>query len=397
MAGNQFGFIFHSDQSIYDFYGIVRDRLEEYFKDYNLIDDDIVYVELSFKKFNTKLFSEFSIEDFKHKDPFIEISNLSENKLLNIPISVSEDYLGKPLDLVINNNIITNIPVTIDGTKHNFLDIIKSKTKLLRAKHKDNITVFDSGFKFYLLRDTTPYVLAVKYKDDSFVEKIRYSINGVIINHVVDSKDNNMVIRKSGEKEIIFENNKPISMKQNILLKSIEKPRKNTTLFVNNPNIGVIDTETFTSSDGTQKIYALGFKTNLAEKAVIYYINKDDLDSSKIVLDLINELLRPKYDKTSFYCHNLSGYDIVFILKILCSYNDANYDKYTIRTILRNDRIIKATISKDKHSFSILDSYAILPESLHRLGINFEVSIPKTTFPYKFAYTRQLILCRKYT
>ena len=103
---------------------------------------------------------------------------------------------------------------------------------------------------------------------------------------------------------------------------------------------------------------------------------------------MINELLRPKYNKTSFYCHNLAGYDIVFILKILCTYNEENSDKYTIRPILRNDRIIKVTISKDKHSFSIMDSYAMLPDSLQTLGVNFEVDTVKSKFPYKFAATQ---------
>ena len=64
-------------------------------------------------------------------------------------------------------------------------------------------------------------------------------------------------------------------MKQNIIpAKAIEKPRKMSTLFINNPNIGVIDTETFLSMDGTQKIYALGFKTNLAKDPIVYYIKK---------------------------------------------------------------------------------------------------------------------------
>ena len=173
MAGNQFGFTYGSYQSIIDLYEVIRDRLQEYLNDYHITDEDVVYVELIFRKFNTLLFtSEFVKEDFYHKDPFVPKHKLSVNEMLNIPVSVSEDYLGKPLDLVIKNNKITNIFITINGTNKNFLDIIKSKTKLLKANHEDKITQFDSGFKFYLLTDKISYVLAVKYKDDSFVEKI---------------------------------------------------------------------------------------------------------------------------------------------------------------------------------------------------------------------------------
>lgn len=130
-------------------------------------------------------------------------------------------------------------------------------------------------------------------------------INSVTDTNVYDSGDN-LFIRKSAGKEILFDiNYKPIKLKENIHLRPIEKVKENNKLFVSNPNLGVIDTETFLSNDGTQKIYALGFKTNLQDEAVIYYINKDELDSSKIVLEMINELLRPKYNKTHFYCHNL--------------------------------------------------------------------------------------------
>lgn len=178
-------------------------------------------------------------------------------------------------------------------------------------------------------------------------------------------------------------------MKENVKLKAIEKP-KGKTLFVNDRNIGVIDTETFMDNNGVQKIYALGFKTNLGENPVIYYIDKDGLDSSRIVLDMINELLRSKYNNIPFYCHNLSGYDVVFILKILCEYNCNNSDKYIIRSVLRNDKIIQITISRDKSSFSIRDSFAILPDSLEKLGKNFEVDVLKSKFPYKFANKENL-------
>lgn len=66
------------------------------------------------------------------------------------------------------------------------------------------------------------------------------------------------------------------------------------------------------AKDSTYKVYALDFKTNLDIKPVIYYIDKETLDSSKTILSLVNELIRPKYDKVTFYCHNLGGYYIVF-------------------------------------------------------------------------------------
>lgn len=84
-----------------------------------------------------------------------------------------------------------------------------------------------------------------------------------------------IIIRKSGEKEILLKDNRVMMIKQNIKLKSIPK-LENKVLFVNNPNIGVIDIETYLAKDNTNKIYALGFRTVLDTKPIIYYINKED-------------------------------------------------------------------------------------------------------------------------
>ena len=78
-------------------------------------------------------------------------------------------------------------------------------------------------------------------------------------------------------------------------------------------------------------------------------------------MSLIDELLRSKYANIIFYCHNLGGYDIVFILNKLLAYNDnINYvsnineskdnHKYLIDCKLRNKDIIKIKISKASSS-----------------------------------------------
>ena len=124
------------------------------------------------------------------------------------------------------------------------------------------------------------------------------------MSHVTDSISNDIVLRKSGEREVAIDGNKIVSLQQNIKLKSLERP-STKALFVEDSNIGVIDIETYLADDGTYKVYALGLKTNLSDSSTIYYIDLSDLDSSKIVLSLVNELLRSKYSNVTFYCHNL--------------------------------------------------------------------------------------------
>ena len=294
--------------------------------------------------------------------------------------------------MIIDNNKIVNICLIINNNKVNFLDIIKKKGSMLkRAKHVDNIISFDSNFKFYLIRDVNNYVLAVNNINDKSIEKIRYSLNGVVINRVIDRLFNDKIIRKIGEKEISLDyNNKVLSTKLNIKLKPIIKYSTKKTSFTENPNIGVIDLETFLGNDGIQKIYALGFKTNLDPNPVHYYISKDNMDPGNIVLSMFDELLRDKYDKFTFYCHNLSGYDVVYIMSIINNYNNNNNnnndeDKYDYSCNVRNNKIITIKIIKGKKSFIIKDSYCILNNNLRDLGKSFDVSVLKGIFPYKFA------------
>ena len=393
MAGNQFGFNFSSDEDVDNLLISVTCRLEDYLSAYNLSEDSIVYVQISFRQKDNKLLSEFSLDKPSHI-PNTDL--ISTEKIISLPVSINEDSIGKPLDVTVSNNIITNISLNIKGNEVNFLDIIKSKAKSFgNRSHKDNITSFDEDYKFYLLRDKHEYVLAIKTLTTDSVDKIKYSLDGVILNHVTNLVVNNLILRNSGNKQVIISDNKIVSSIQDIELKPIEKP-ESKTMFVENDNIGVIDIETYKAKDNTYKVYALGFKTNLYNKPIIYYLNANDLDSYGIVLSLVDELLRSKYSNITFYCHNLGGYDIVFILKVLYAYNDSinyvknkdeavNNHKYVVNCILRDDIIIKVKITKGKNSFIILDSYAMLPQALSKLGDNFGVTTIKSKFPYKFA------------
>lgn len=99
--------------------------------------------------------------------------------------------------MVIVNNKIVNISLIVDNKEINFLDIIKEKAYMVRiSNHPDYITSFDSSFKFYLIRDISNYVLAVNHINDKTIEKIRYTLNGVVINHVTDYLSNDKIIRK---------------------------------------------------------------------------------------------------------------------------------------------------------------------------------------------------------
>jgi hypothetical protein len=65
------------------------------------------------------------------------------------------------------------------------------------------------------------------------------------------------------------------------------------------------------------------------------------------VLDLINELLRDKYSKIRFYCHNLGRYDIVFLLKTLYLFNEKTVkeeEQYNISLTMKSNKILKCVM-----------------------------------------------------
>lgn len=391
MVGNQFGFHYTSDHSLIDLFNDINIRLDEYLSSYNLSDEEILYIQISFRVLNKKIFNSLRV---------IEDNNVSvsENKrlksVISIPVfrSIEElKNLGDCLPIHLdNNNNITNIELSVNGIKVNFLDRILDKSSLLRKSNSVNSTVLDSSYTFVYIKSNIDYIAAARQLNPDSIEIIKYFLSGVLISKTVDYFNDHSIIRKKGNEEILInDKHKVVKSLVNIKLDKIVKYKLKYGYWDENPNIGVIDTETYLSDDNVQKIYALGFKTVLADKCNMYYIGKD-LDSRKIVLEMVNELLRSKYSKIKFYCHNLGGYDIVFILKILNEYNENNVDKYDLSTILRDDVIIKITIRKNSNKLEIVYSYCILTSSLSNLGKDFETKIRKTYFPYKFSTEQNL-------
>lgn len=121
----------------------IKSRLEDYFGYYNLTDDEINYIQVTFRLLNKKVFTELFLD--KPKLTNVSPSTLSTIRdLISIPATTDETVLGKPLPVVLGpNNRIEAVNVVINGVLLNFLDIIIEKTKYIRLKHKDVIIEFD--------------------------------------------------------------------------------------------------------------------------------------------------------------------------------------------------------------------------------------------------------------
>lgn len=114
-----------------------------------------------------------------------------------------------------------------------------------------------------------------------------------------------------------------------------------------------------------------------------YSYHIKDYESLDLLFEqLFKDLVRPEYDDYNVYIHNSSRFDIIFMLKHIVKYCEAEL-------IYKNNKFISVklqkTISKDKKiSINIFDSYLILLSSLSSLGKTFNVDVQKSTFPHKF-------------
>jgi len=241
------------------------------------------------------------------------------------------------------------------------------------------------------------YILGIGKLSSREYKKIRYSLNGMVLANVTDClTEDNLICRTDGNTKYFIEDGIVLKKVQQVRLFPI-KEKGLESKGIDNPNIGVIDTETFKTSEGYE-IYCLGFKTNLVAKPVTYYVDKiyDSekrkyvYNSKEIVLNLINELLKPKYNQITFYCHNFGGYDVVFILKVILEHNDINPDtRYKLDIIFRDNRILSIKITQKLNGLTrmltIKDSYPLLDSSLEKLGKDFNVETLKGVFPYTFS------------
>lgn len=361
---------------------------------------DIVYVELSFRIVNIKLISDFILDDNNNNNNISSEMSYENIKPIasNVPISIRSLGSSLPVTLDDKNNI-KSIDLLLDGKIINFFDRISEKSKLKNIKKDDGLLPLNSSWKFYYIIDRFNFILGIHIMNNK-IHKIKFALNGVVQENFYDNLDTNGdIIRTSGNNTMLVRDGEVVSTSINLRCKPI-KPQKLNTSYIANPNIGVIDTETYFDSAGKSHIYSIGFKTNLSPKSYTYYIDIDSMSSSDIVISMFEELLRPKYNDITFYCHNFGGYDAYYIIPLLYNYNENNpNNQYKLDFVFRDKKVIRLIIGKDitiydnmkkekktiHRKITILDSYSILNASLIDLCINFGTDVVKSTFPYTFA------------
>jgi hypothetical protein len=190
----------------------------------------------------------------------------------------------------------------------------------------------------------------------------------------INSQDKSTFTRIINNQKYYFKNGE-------LILKTLEKTTNVLTSLkldkkVNNKFI-TLDIETQTINN-IMTPYCISFFDGKISKS--FYLS-DYKDSQEMLTFAISSLLKRKYNGYKVYVHNLSNFDGIFILKILSSINHIK-----VHPILKDGKMINIKLSYDNinaYQISFRDSYLILPSSLRKLAIQFNVN-NKGLFPYNF-------------
>ena len=115
-----------------------------------------------------------------------------------------------------------------------------------------------------------------------------------------------------------------------------------------------------------------------------FYLS-DFKDEREMLRASIISLMKRKYHNYKVYLHNFSHFDGIFILKILSVLTDS-----IIKPIYRDGNIIDlkfpycSSTGSEQYNLYFRDSYLLLPSSLKKLALNFNLKEQKGIFPYNF-------------
>jgi hypothetical protein len=399
----QFGINYYSEKALAiqlkDRYSIIKDRLHYYELKYEIDEFNIIqflyvpnnsYEKLKLKNVNKENLDKGIVNVQKTKTLF-------NNNLL--PLSINEIHYGEKLTFTVNDN------KQVSSLFINDIDFLSTVRQVSDAQSPLN---FSSSTRFYLysVNKSKQYIISVEDINSNQSIKNVYDLQGYkVIDNIIDTKlSGNSFTRQMGNVKFEFTYDKVSKKYINVSLPLLKyKPEKkhqkfSTNSMVNN-SIGSFDIETFIDSDGVPKVYALGFSTlnmlNEGKEPYLYYLKDNGNTPEEIVLNCINDMLKSPNDDHIYYTHNLGGYDVVFLLKILWDYNKkSGHEYYKLKTILRDNKILKLTIQVKINTvykrIVLIDSYNLLTDNLDSLSKAFGSDTKKGLFPYLFVNNQTL-------
>lgn len=197
-AGSQFPFKNEDESSVYSLWVEIQNYLEKAYYLYDIKDEDIKLVEVYFQIVVLK--SDLDIDNNIHKLKSSTIKGAE--KLVNIPLNISEKSLGKKLKVKYEMGLVTSI---IGNPYSNAIQKLYERSGYLKDSNPKQMVNFDNRWIFYKFNDN---ILAICIIDSNIIEKILFDINGGILLHVKDTIiDNEMFKRNQGKHVFWFKGN----------------------------------------------------------------------------------------------------------------------------------------------------------------------------------------------
>jgi hypothetical protein len=398
-AGKHIAFYISSDDSLINIYKHIYDKAIREIKivvaEYNFI-SGMDIVKLILIELNTPLELNSTkisnIKDWNFNKSLIPSKDIKRNfSDTYLPLSMNKNLFGYQLKVEYEGNSVKIIKYN-NFYIYNSLQKDKIWSNLIYDERDGKITSYI--YKKYLL--IVKDINVSKSSLDRIIEVYNYDENTtlnllgkpklVVYDNSLDN--NGRFFRRSIGNDILYiSDNKLIKYEKRGVLPPIASKLDRKFKTTRNTNIGVLDTETYFNEDeDISYVYAIGFKILNGEEKLIYI--KENQTSEELVIECLKYLLISRYNNYIFYVHNLSGFDVIFILKALIEYNSINGLYFILEPIFRDNKIIKLNIkiksNKKYIKISLYDSYLMLPFSLESLAVSFNCKYNKTVFPYKF-------------
>jgi len=362
--------------------------VEDYVEDYDYCGLDLIQLMIISVKRLPELELE-NINKLKLDKKLVRIGETRRNfNSLILPLTMNEYYYGNKLDKVVkNDNIKSDIYVRI-------INVIMDDKNIIPLIEKNSILVnkvingsYDLDFYEFINKRNKKYIIVVKKIDNRSNMIEVFDKNGNNLVFAEDLKINDVEFkRKIGKFSLTIKHDVISKYEVNDTLPII-KPLEPEFKSVRNTNIGSFDVETyFNKKEDKSYVYALGYKILNDNKKMFFKSNSQS--SYELIIECINSMLISKYNGFTFYVHNFSGFDVVFILSALEEYNSNNNDYYKFYPIFRDDKIIKLSVGIKTKSglikITFVDSYNLLNKKLEQLSIEFDCSNTKGKFCHSF-------------
>ena len=223
-----------------------------------------------------------------------------------------------------------------------------------------NIIYFDKNIKEMYIENINNYISIVTILYLSG-EELVFQDRRMIKNNYIRNYDNKFIYHFNNFGAYFY------SESINVLNKIKElkpSPRLNNSM-------ATIDIETYLDSNNINRIYCICMydgATNLK-----YFIS-DFINSKEMILKFIKDITIPKYNGYTFYFHNGSKFDLIFLLKDILSLVN---DDFQINPLYKDGKFLNLEIkfneNNNQYSFNIKDSILLLNSSLTK---------DKAIFPY---------------